>query len=198
MAPQSSPTPSLRAEFAKRLRELRVPRGYRTARAFANALGIEENRYTRYERAEVEPDLALLARICTVLSLTPNDLLGFARAPSGLPNGFAEDGATPIEAEHGHGGQDGAAAAAASRALSWHIACLLAAASVSRDDDAGLPLATLKLTAKIFEEIEADPFGFAMRCPTHPGLLAMPPERQAEIVTVMNELLTAPVLRART
>lgn len=67
-------TPS-RTIFARRLRELRVPRGFRTARSLASALGIDENRYTRYERAEVEPDLGLLMKICETLALTPNDLL---------------------------------------------------------------------------------------------------------------------------
>ena len=66
---------SSRTIFARRLRELRVPRGFRTARSLATALGIDENRYTRYERAEVEPDLGLLMKICEVLALTPNDLL---------------------------------------------------------------------------------------------------------------------------
>lgn len=70
----SSSTAS-RTTFARRLRELRVPRGFRTARSLAQALGIDENRYTRYERAEVEPDLGLLVKICEVLALTPNDLL---------------------------------------------------------------------------------------------------------------------------
>ncbi|MBS0244706.1 MAG: helix-turn-helix transcriptional regulator, partial [Proteobacteria bacterium] len=54
--------PLARAEFARRLRELRIPRGFRTARSLARALEIDENRYTRYERAEVEPDLDMIRR----------------------------------------------------------------------------------------------------------------------------------------
>jgi len=77
MDDQASPSRSeARAFFAERLRTLRVPLGYRTARSFAKALGIDENRYTRYERAEVEPDLGLIRRICALLSVTPNELLG--------------------------------------------------------------------------------------------------------------------------
>ena len=47
------------------------------AKAVARALEIEENRYGRYERAEVEPNLALLCRMCEVLQVLPNDLLGW-------------------------------------------------------------------------------------------------------------------------
>jgi DNA-binding Xre family transcriptional regulator len=38
---------------------------------------MEESRYTRYERGEVEPDLSILLRICRVLELGPNQLLGY-------------------------------------------------------------------------------------------------------------------------
>ena len=46
------------------------------------AIGIEENRYTRYERAEVEPSLTVLLKICETLGVSPNDLLGFSTPPS--------------------------------------------------------------------------------------------------------------------
>jgi transcriptional regulator with XRE-family HTH domain len=69
-------TPLVRQQFAERLKSLRLARGFRTARSLAVALEIDENRYTRYERAEVEPDLDLLSRICSALQLSPNDLLG--------------------------------------------------------------------------------------------------------------------------
>ena len=71
-----SDKPQARLDFAQRLRELRVPRGFRTARSLARTLDIDENRYTRYERAEVEPDLALIRRMCQVLAITPSELLG--------------------------------------------------------------------------------------------------------------------------
>jgi transcriptional regulator with XRE-family HTH domain len=70
-------TPLARQQFAQRLRELRIPRGFRTARSLARALDIDENRYTRYERAEVEPDLTMIRRICETLGVTPDALLGF-------------------------------------------------------------------------------------------------------------------------
>ena len=46
------------------------------ARNFARALGIEENTYTRYERAEAEPNLTLIDKICNVLRITPDALFG--------------------------------------------------------------------------------------------------------------------------
>ena len=63
--------PPVRLEFARRLRQLRAERGFDHARDFARALGIEENRYTRYERAEVEPSLTLIHRICVALRVSP-------------------------------------------------------------------------------------------------------------------------------
>lgn len=79
---QDASKPGARLYFARRLRELRAVREFRTARSLARALGIDENRYTRYERAEVEPDLELLMRICRVLGASPNDLLGGGDARS--------------------------------------------------------------------------------------------------------------------
>jgi transcriptional regulator with XRE-family HTH domain len=76
--------PDVRLQFAKRLKQLRIERGYVTARMFADALRIEQNRYTRYERAEVEPSLTLIDKICRMLDVLPNDLLGYSE-PDGRP-----------------------------------------------------------------------------------------------------------------
>lgn len=60
--------------FAIRLKQLRVLRGYRTARSFAQALEIDENRYTRWERGEVEPSVAMLGKMADMLNV-PVDML---------------------------------------------------------------------------------------------------------------------------
>ena len=60
------------------MRQLRIENGFPLARQLARALGIEENRYTRYERAEVEPNLTLIRRICETLRVSPNELLGYS------------------------------------------------------------------------------------------------------------------------
>src|SRR5499426_661904 len=88
--------PAVRAQFAKRLRSLRAQRGYERARHFAKSLGIEENRYTRYERAEVEPSLTLIHKICEVLRVSPNELLGFAEYGGPPASGFAEPPASEL------------------------------------------------------------------------------------------------------
>jgi transcriptional regulator with XRE-family HTH domain len=67
-----------RAQFARRLRSLRTKKGFKHARAFALKLGLEENRYTRYERGEVEPNIATIHAICRVLRTEPNDLFGYS------------------------------------------------------------------------------------------------------------------------
>jgi hypothetical protein len=89
-------------QFGARLRSLRVAAGYDTARRFAKAVKIGENRYTRYERGASEPDIALLIRICEGLRLSPNELLGYERTkprPAGghapSATGFA-DGGSPV------------------------------------------------------------------------------------------------------
>jgi transcriptional regulator with XRE-family HTH domain len=56
----SSPA-EVRTRFGLRLRKLRLEAGFKTERAFAHALDMEENRYTRYERGEVEPNLLNMA-----------------------------------------------------------------------------------------------------------------------------------------
>jgi transcriptional regulator with XRE-family HTH domain len=67
--------PILRRQFSKRLRMLRAARGYPTAREFSRALQIKEDRYTRWERAETEPDISNILGICRVLDTDPNELL---------------------------------------------------------------------------------------------------------------------------
>src|SRR2546429_266547 len=85
--------PEVRSQFAKRLREMRIQNGFLRARYFAKSLGIEENRYTRYERAEVEPSLTLIHKMCEILRVSPNALMGFAEyggTHAGV-HAFAED-----------------------------------------------------------------------------------------------------------
>lgn len=84
---------SRKLRFAERLRELREARGFSAARHFAAALGIRENRYTRYERGASEPDIELIYDFCDKLGVAPNELFGVGEAapgaaPTGTP-GFA-------------------------------------------------------------------------------------------------------------
>lgn len=81
--------------FAVRLKQLRVLRGFRTARAFAQALEIDENRYTRWERGEVEPSVAMLAKMADVLNLPVDILVSGGDVAAGLPS-------TIVTRETGH------------------------------------------------------------------------------------------------
>jgi transcriptional regulator with XRE-family HTH domain len=73
-----SDQPTRRA-CASRLRLLRARAGIETARKMAEEIGENENTYTRWERAETEPSISQILRICRVLGCTPNDLLLRAR-----------------------------------------------------------------------------------------------------------------------
>ncbi|HEX7074779.1 MAG TPA: helix-turn-helix domain-containing protein [Hyphomicrobiaceae bacterium] len=88
--------------FATRLKQLRVLRGYRTARAFAQALQIDENRYTRWERGEVEPSVAMLAKMAEVLNLPVDILVSGGDVAVGLPSPMAvRDFGPRVASSHG-------------------------------------------------------------------------------------------------
>ncbi|MCL4765631.1 MAG: helix-turn-helix domain-containing protein [Hyphomicrobiaceae bacterium] len=85
--------------FAVRLKQLRVLRGFRTARSFAQALEIDENRYTRWERGEVEPSVAMLAKMADVLNLPVDILVSGGDVAAALPSSQAvRDSGTRIAA----------------------------------------------------------------------------------------------------
>jgi transcriptional regulator with XRE-family HTH domain len=81
----AAPAPPL-AAFAARLRAVREACGYATRRAFADALGIEEGAYGKYERAESYPHPETLGRIRQLTGATA-DFLYFGDE-SGLPVGL--------------------------------------------------------------------------------------------------------------
>jgi transcriptional regulator with XRE-family HTH domain len=150
----NSISPPIRTHFAKRLKSFRIPRGYTTARSFAVALEIDENRYTRYERAEVEPDLTLLMRMCTLLGVTPNDLLD-ADGGAGSGPGFAKAPGV------GHnGGQRTSADAGLQHALAWELAEEIAKLDDPQETTA---LGKVARVSKTFGEIILDPFSFISR-----------------------------------
>jgi transcriptional regulator with XRE-family HTH domain len=208
-----------RERFAKRLRELRVPRGFRTARSLARALGIDENRYTRYERAEVEPDLALLVRICEMLQLTPNDLLcdnsarALAPGVARLAAGFAERSdraayrVTPVAAAEPRRTPSGAEAAQSllvrQRAVAWRLARLLAsleggvAIGVGADGVGRGSASTVQAASRYFEAIDADPFAFVTRLAVE-RLGALPVDDQARASVLIDELMEAVSAAAET
>lgn len=63
--------------FADRLKAARRLK-FDTAKAFADALGVEENRYRHWERGTAQPDLTMVTRMCRLLDVEPNDLMPLA------------------------------------------------------------------------------------------------------------------------
>ena len=170
--------PQVRSEFAKRLKVIRTQRGFPRARYFASTLGIEENRYTRYERAEVEPSLTLIHKMCETLGITPNELLGFeaVRAVEG-PAGFAEPGAEPDE-----GGAQGA--------IAWSLAEEIVRAR--RDHEQGRrpadPLSDMRETGALYRSLTAEPFETIAKVADDPALIAAGTKRKTDIANLMSRL----------
>jgi transcriptional regulator with XRE-family HTH domain len=158
--------PEVRSQFAQRLKSLRTQRGFDRARYFARTLGIEENRYTRYERAEVEPSLTLIHKMCETLRVSPNELLGFAdlrhQHPSGVP-GLAD--ASLEEIARAHGGEAGTEASGKGAdpvsSLAWNLAAEAVAIRNehgARSKAAADPLAVLRDTGALFSNLQSEPF----------------------------------------
>ncbi len=164
------PSPPARQMFAQRLKIARMARGYRTARSLAQVLEIDENRYTRYERAEVEPDIELIGRICETLRVTPNDLLGPAGHGSTAAHGFGESAVPSLE-----GAQSGADSRRdkAAWALARAVAELDGAASQSPCSE-GSPLAVLQRAGHWFEQLSKRPYAAVGEILRLPAVAAAP------------------------
>ena len=128
---------------------------------FARSLGIQENRYTRYERAEVEPSLTLIHKMCETLRVSPNELLGFADLRhhlSGVP-GLAETSLEEIS--RGHDGEASGKGADPVSSLAWNLAAEAVGIRQEhggRSKAAADPLAMLRETGALFGSLQAEPF----------------------------------------
>ena len=134
--PQETIPPDARIDFARQLKATRIAKGFAHARHFAAALGLEENRYTRYERAEVEPSLSIIRRMCVTLGVTPNDLLA--------PSEGASAGAAVGRQEN----------------LAWRLASELATVGAipTQPQEAMKSLPALHATATLFRKLTEDPY----------------------------------------
>jgi transcriptional regulator with XRE-family HTH domain len=190
----ASQPPPIRAAFANRLRELRIPRGFKTARMLANALGIDENRYTRYERAEVEPDLTMLMRICSALEILPNDLFGVASPSQQAMPGFGESSRNVESGATGRMGGPAEQSGATDRrqALAWQLARELAQIEARLEPPrrgGGGALQTVQRTSRLFNEIESNPFAFVARRVESAPVTTLDAKAQARIVGLMESLI---------
>lgn len=191
-----------RARFAQRLRAIRIPRGYKTARSFANALDIDENRYTRYERAEVEPDLQLLMKMCTLLGATPNDLLcdtiGLQPLEVEIPLGFAERTAAGGYQPAPQAGYATAARAdnlsEARSAIFWELATVIADLETragGRDPDTLSTFERISRTQPLHARISASPFEFIGGLPSRFQRIEVPADVQQKIDDLIHQIVTA-------
>jgi transcriptional regulator with XRE-family HTH domain len=179
--------PDVRSQFAKRLKIIRTQRGFDRARYFAKSLGIEENRYTRYERAEVEPSLTLIHKMCATLHVTPNELLGFSEfndegAFQSAP-GMSESSGGSIKSRTGGDGASNLGS------LAWRLAH---EAIAIRGDHAGKskssddPLATFRDTAALFQKLQSEPFGTVAEILGDASMKSAAPARKAAIAELIR------------
>jgi transcriptional regulator with XRE-family HTH domain len=203
MAPMLAPEARLR--FARRLKAMRTQRGFDRARYFAKTLGIEENRYTRYERAEVEPNLTLIHKMCETLGVSPNELLGFGEAASRsieLAPGLAEASAGEMTRVHGHAGEGGNGPDHSS-SLSWSLASEAVAirqGQTGRPKSANDPMRALQETSALFRRLQADPFRTVMELVEERALKEADAARKfklAELIRAFTDSVSEPAERRR-
>ena len=196
--------PEVRLQFARRLKDMRTRRGFDRARYFAKSLGIEENRYTRYERAEVEPSLTLIHKMCETLRVSPNELLGFGEAAAqSLAGalGMAEEATEAISGAHGQG-EVGAGPDTAS-SLAWSLASeaiALRHEQGGKSKAAGDPMRTLQETSTLFRRLQADPFRTVAELLDGRSLKDADPARKAklaDLIRAYTESMTEPADRRR-
>ena len=173
--------PEVRSQFAQRLKEMRVQSGFPRARYFAKSLGIEENRYTRYERAEVEPSLTLIHKMCETLRVSPNELLGFAETGGLSVPGLAE-GSPRVD------GTDEDSRTRQLGLLAWRLASeTVAVRKKHRTTKASAdPLATTRETAKLFQLLQNDPFGTVADIAADDALKNLDSERKADLADLIE------------
>jgi len=188
--------------LSKRLKSLRQARGFRTARSFASKLDIHENRYTRYERAEVEPDLELLVKFCSVLHITPNDLLSetieLASEPASAAiaaSGFTESTQTGFTTGAGSPKEHSPHRFAAEVMA---LSTLLAEISLQHQGTAPpTPADTMKLAGDLYHQIMESPFsvlpGIGTQIPIHAADLDKQAQVAAQIQTILAHYRTAPL-----
>jgi transcriptional regulator with XRE-family HTH domain len=179
-----------RTPFARRLRALRLAKGFAKARHVADALAIDENRYTRYERGEAEPNLELIEKLCIVLRISPGELLGIAEGGNAYQHsvpahpipGFAE----PARVLHSRT----AALPRMAQTAAWRLASVLV--SFKRvPGAASSPSQRLRETAERFLEISNDPYAVVVRVAQDPVLSASSADRQSEVNEAIEALLRA-------
>lgn len=181
--------PEVRSQFAQRLKTIRTQRGYDRARYFAKTLGIEENRYTRYERAEVEPSLTLIHKMCATLRVSPNELLGFSEPRLGHhAPGLAEPSLDEMAGTH-EGLDEAGRQPPPSGSIAWSLAAEAAAIHQehnSKSKAAADPLAALRETGALFHSLQTEPFETVARIVNDDALKEVDAKRKAALADLIQ------------
>lgn len=173
--------PQVRLQFAKRLKNMRVEGGFQRARYFAKSLGIEENRYTRYERAEVEPSLTLIHKICEILRVSPNELLGFAEyGGEGRTPGFHEP-----QGDFRHR-ESSSETERHAELLAWRLASEITSIRNRQRTNPGDPLAAARETGRLFQLLRSDPFNTLAGVLSDEALKDLDAERKGELAKLVD------------
>jgi len=176
--------PEVRSQFAKRLKAMRVHGGFERARYFAKALGIEENRYTRYERAEVEPSLTLIHKMCEVLRVTPDELLGFPEHKNSLLPSFAEDPAEYLARDLARGET---APERHVELLAWRLASEVAGVRGGPRD----PFTVKGDAGRLYQLLLKDPFNTIAAIVSDEALKGLDADRKAELAQLVDAFTDA-------
>lgn len=73
-----------------KLKEIRKARGYKSARAFAESIGMQEKTYRNYEQGSRNLYLDVACELCNALGCTLDELVGNEREPIQLSDNEAE------------------------------------------------------------------------------------------------------------
>jgi hypothetical protein len=128
----------------------------------------------------------LIHKMCEVLRVTPNQLLGFPRRAPQPPPGFGED-----EAE-GLGSLENLSERQV-EPQAWRLASAVAAVRTAHGTGARQadPLAQMGETSKLFQHLLKDPFNAVAGLVADEALQALEPEHKAEIARLVRALTDA-------
>jgi transcriptional regulator with XRE-family HTH domain len=179
--------------FTSRLRQLRQERGYAAARHFAQALGLPENRYSRYERGDSEPDIELIYAFCEKLPASPDELFGFD-APASMqgfssgPQALLKRADQPID-DHDRHATSPANPLMATEAAAWRLAATLARLKSGRAASEPANLAELRATAQLFAALRNDPYETVARLVDGPEIAGLAVSATREVEMAIEQFL---------
>ena len=182
-------------KFVNRLRLLRQERGFAAARHFAMALGIPENRYSRYERGDSEPDIDTIYRIFERLPASPNELFGLegsGQTPTGFSSGPQAqiEGYPTADANRAESG-DVSSPLLDSEAAAWRLAAAITRISAGRAPAERATLAELRATAHTFGALRSEPYETVARLVASPEFAALQPAAAREVEIAVAEFLSS-------